>query len=147
MPSRGKASLDSLSPEGRDRWRRWLLAGQGAYYVLTGLWPLVHFSSFATVMSQHINPFQAQAFGAVIAVLGGSLMEAARREPPGPFPTLLGAAIASAIALVSLWWLPRLAATSILWIDLVLEVAIAVGLILFYPRSQPDRSRTSTRRR
>jgi len=147
MPNRGKASFENLTQEGRDRWRRWLLAGQGAYYVLTGLWPLVHFSSFATVMTLHINPFQAQAFGAVIAVLGGSLMDAARREPPGPFPTLLGAAVASAIALVSLWWLPRVSGTSLLWIDLVLEVAIAGGLILFYPRAQPDRSRTSTRRR
>ena len=27
------------------------------------------------------------------------------------------------------------------------SIPIAVGLILFYPRSQPDRSRTSTRRR
>lgn len=142
-----RAGSETSSAEARDRWRRRVLAGQGVYYILTGLWPLIHFSSFASAVAMQLNPFQVHAFAAVIVVVGGSLLEAARREPPGPFPTLLGAAIAAALSIVSLWWLPRLGEASVLWIDLVLEVALAVALILLYPRPQPERARTSTRRR
>ncbi|MEE9134115.1 MAG: hypothetical protein V3U13_11195 [Gemmatimonadota bacterium] len=142
-----RAGSEAWSAEARDRWRRRVLAGQGVYYILTGLWPLIHFSSFADAVAMQLNPFQSHAFAAVIVVVGGSLLEAARREPPGPFPTLLGAAVAAAISIVSLWWLPRLGEASVLWVDLVLEVALAVALILLYPRPLPQRARTSTRRR
>jgi len=123
-----------------------VLGGQGLYYVVTGLWPLLHFDSFADVVAFQVNPFQAQAFAAVIIVVGGSLLESARREPPGPFPTLLGIAVASAIAIVSLTWLPRLDAASGLWADLAVEVAIAIALAVTYPRARPEESRPSRRR-
>lgn len=133
--------------ERRDRWRRWVLAGQGVYYVVTGLWPLLHFSSFARVVAFQVNAFQAQAFAALMLVVGGCLLEAARREPPGPFPTLLGIGVAGAIAVVSLVWLPRLAVASGLWLDLAVEVAIAIALAALYPRTSPDeRARTPRRR-
>ncbi len=148
MDSRAaRKGLDALARAGPDRWRRRVMIAQGIYYVASGLWPLVHFASFADRVAVQINPFQAQTFGAVLVVLGASLIEAARREPPGPYPTLLGAAVAAAIALTGLWWLPRLGTASVLWIDLVLEVAFAVALILLYPRAQTERSRSSTRRR
>jgi hypothetical protein len=134
-------------PTERDRWRRRLLVGQGAYYVITGLWALVHFSSFARVLGLPVDPFRSQTLAAVMVVLGGSLIEAARRGPPGPFPTLLGAAVAGAIAIVSLWWLPRIGIGTALRIDLLLEVAFALALVLLYPRAQEEPSRTATRRR
>lgn len=153
---RPKLGPVSVSADRRDRWRRGVLASQGTYYVLIGLWPLLHFSSYASFVALPMNPFQAQIFGAVILVVGGSLAEAARREPPGSFPTLLGMAVASAIALVSLFWLPRSPAVggiwlfgeaSGLWVDVLIEVAIAVALVLLYPRPLPERGRTTTRRR
>lgn len=133
-------------PERPDRWRRWVLGGQGAYYIITGLWPLLHFSSFASLVAFRVNPFQAHVFAAVIIVVGGSLLEAARREPPGPFPTILGIAVASAIALVSLVWLPRLAVASLLWADLAVEVAFAIALAILYPRTPPEKERMTRRR-
>ena len=147
MPSRRRAA-ESIPVEGRDRWRRRVLVMQGGYYLLTGLWPLIHFGSFADAVALVINPFQAQVFGAVIAVVGGSLIEAARRGPPAAATTALGITVAGAIALVGLLWLPRQAASSALWLDLAVEVAFAVVLVLLYPKAlPPERSRTQTRRR
>jgi hypothetical protein len=131
---------------GRDRWRRWALLTQGVYYLLTGLWPLLDFDSFASFVALNVIPFQAQAFAAVIIVIGASLIEAARREPPGPFPTMLGLAVAGAIAIVSLFWLPRMGVASGLWIDFAFEVAIAAALVLLYPRAQPQTGRRTRRR-
>ena len=131
----------------RDRWRRRIVLAQGVYYVLTGLWPIVHFSSFARVVAIHIVPFQAHAFSALIVVIGASLIEAARREPPGSYPTLLGAAVAGAIALVELMWLPRLGAAGGLWLDFLVEIAFVAALLVLYPRAQAEPSRTTSRRR
>lgn len=142
----GRAS-DDRSTEKKDRWRRGVLLAQGVYYVLTGLWPIVHFPSFARVVAIHIIPFQAHAFSALIVVIGASLIEAARRGPPGSYPTLLGAAVAGAIALVELIWLPRLAAAGGLWLDFVVEVALVTALLVLYPRTQAEPSRTTSRRR
>lgn len=134
-------------PERRDRWRRWILAAQGAYYVLTGLWSIIHFSSFTRAVALTINPFQAHAFAAVIVVVGANLAEAARRDAPGRFPTQLGAAVAGAIALVELIWLPRLGPGGALWLDFVVEVAFVVALIVLYPRNQTEDTRSRPRRR
>ncbi|NIW35144.1 MAG: hypothetical protein GWN32_00765 [Gemmatimonadetes bacterium] len=133
-------------PDPRDRWRRRVLAAQGTYYLAIGLWPLVHFDSFADVVALQVIPFQAQALGAVLAVVGGTLLEAVRRGPPAPYPTALGIGVAGAIALVSLLWLPRQPAPSGLWFDAAIEVAIGFALVVLYPRSQSDRSAVQRKR-
>ncbi|UCC72203.1 MAG: hypothetical protein JSV86_17840 [Gemmatimonadota bacterium] len=145
MASRRAVRLRAQLEGGRDRWRRWVILGQGVYYVLIGLWPLLHFSSFARFVALQVIPFQAHALAAVLVVVGASLIEAARRETPGPFPTLLGMGVAGAIAVVGLFWLPRMGVASGLWVDLVLEVACAAALVLLYPRPQPERGRRSRR--
>ncbi len=134
------------SVETRDRRRRRVVQVQGVYYIVAGVWPLLHFSSYARFVVLDVNPFQAQAFSAVLIVIGAALIEATRHEPPGPSATLLGAATAGAIALVSLIWLPRLGVVSGLWADLIVEVAIAVILIVLYPRQPPERGRAAGRR-
>jgi hypothetical protein len=131
----------------RARWRRRLLTAQGVYYILTGLWPLVHFSSYADAIALPLDPFRSQTLAAVMVVVGGSLIEATRRGAPGPFPTLLGAAVAGAVGIVSLWWLPRAPFTTALWVDLFLEIGFALTLVLLYPRPQEERSPPSARRR
>jgi hypothetical protein len=121
-------------PEPRDLWRRRILLGQGLYYVLTGAWPLLHFDSFADAVGLPINAFQAHAFAALILVVGGCLIEAARRAPVGRHPVLLGASVAGAIALVEVVWLPRFGTFTALWLDLPVEVALTVTLAVLYPR-------------
>jgi len=143
---REEGLANGLTVEKRNRWRRLTLMAQGLYYILTGLWPLAHFSSFSRAVALPVNPFQAQAFGAVLVVVGAHFVEVGRREPPGSSATLLGIAVAGAIAVVDMVWLPRLGSVSALWIDLIAEVAIAVALVLFYPRLQGERNPITRRR-
>ncbi len=74
--------------EPRDGWRRRVVLAQGVYYIVSGLWPIIHFSSFTAVVRLQLVPFQAHAFAALLVVVGAMLVEASRNEPPGPFPTL-----------------------------------------------------------
>lgn len=143
----GGAVGDGSAVQRRNRWRRRVILLQGAYYVLTGIWPLAHFSSFSRAVALSVNPFQAQAFGAVLVVLGAHLLEAGRREPPGASTTLLAIAVAGAISVINMIWLPRLGAASALWGDLLVEVAIAVALVIFYPRLHGGRDAGSLPRR
>jgi hypothetical protein len=65
-----------------DRARRWLrgLAGvHGAYFVLTGLWPLVHMQSFLAVTGPKTDIWLVKFFGALICVPGCMLLRAAQR--------------------------------------------------------------------
>lgn len=137
---RGGGTADAPVAERRNRWRRVAMLVQGTYYILTGLWPLIHFSSFSRAVALPMNPFQAQTFGAVLVIIGAHLLETARRDYPGASATLLGIAVAGAIAVVDLVWLPRLAVPSALWGDLLAEVAIAIALVIFYPRFHGERS-------
>ena len=134
-------------PDARARLRRWVVIALGAYYVVTGLWAIIHFPSFARAVGLTINPFQAQAFAALILVVGANLLDAARRGAPGHFPTLLGATVAASIALVELIWLPRLEPAGALWLDLVVELAFAILLVVLYPRAQKPENQSSGRRR
>ncbi len=135
------------SPARRDVWRRRIVRVQGAYYALTGLFPLVYFDGWVRVVGFPAEPFQAHLLAAVVLVVGGSLLEAARRGLPGRQATLLAAAVAGALALVELIWLPRLAPRSGLWIDLILQVAFAISLALSFPRERDVPAGPGTRRR
>lgn len=130
----------------RPRWRRRTILVQGGYYLVTGAWPLLHFPSFARLVDLPINPFQAHAFAALVMVVGACLLEAGRRGDPGAYPTMLGAAVAVAIALVEIVWLPRFGGLSGLWLDLPVEVAFALALGLLYPRRRRKEPETYRRR-
>lgn len=150
MPSPEKSLRSRLQRHaavGRDRWRRRALLAQGAYYVVTGVWPLLHFSSYSRAVAIHTLPFQAHVFGAVMIVIGGYLIEAARHGPPEGAPTLLGIAVAAAIAVISLFWLTATPVLSVLWLDLVAETAFAVTLVVNYPRPGMNRGPSAAWRR
>lgn len=46
---------------------------QGLYYLLTGLWPLVHMSSFEFITGRKTDHWLVNTAGGLIAVIGGTL--------------------------------------------------------------------------
>lgn len=53
---------------------------QGSYYFLTGVWPLVHGRSFQMVTGPKEDFWLAQTVGALLALIGWSLLRAAYRR-------------------------------------------------------------------
>ena len=82
----------------------------------------------------------------MLIVIGACLIEAARREIPGSFPTLVAVGMASAIAFTELVWLPQLRTLSGLWLDLVVQLSAIAALLLLYPRNQEVAGRGRRRR-
>jgi cytochrome b subunit of formate dehydrogenase len=53
---------------------------QGSYYVLTGLWPLLHRSSFLAVTGPKVDLWLVNTVGALLAVTGLVLLVAGWRD-------------------------------------------------------------------
>lgn len=70
-------------------------ATQGAFYVVSGLWPVVHHKSFEAVTGPKKEPWLVQTTGALIAAIGVALLVGARER--GRTVKTLG--IASALVL------------------------------------------------
>lgn len=79
----------------------WLTAAQGAYYVVTGLWPVVHLPSFATVAGPKPDAFQTRVTGALFAVIGASLLTASTAPGRGRDARLMGLVTAISAATVT----------------------------------------------
>jgi hypothetical protein len=52
---------------------------QGGYYLLSGLWPLVHMDSFERVTGRKADRWLVRTVGALAVAMGSGLLQAARR--------------------------------------------------------------------
>jgi hypothetical protein len=70
---------------------------QGIFYVVSGLWPIIHLRSFERVTGRKTDRWLAQTMGGVIASIGVALIVGAFEKPPSRALQWLG--IGSALAL------------------------------------------------
>lgn len=97
---------------------------QGPYYLLGGVWPLVHFRSFAAVAGPKPDVFQTQIAGALFGSIGATLLLAPRTQP---WVRALAATSGLACALVDLRHVRRLRRVFLL--DAALNGAFAVAAL------------------
>ena len=74
-----------------------MLAAQGVYYILTGLWPLVSMQSFELVTGPKTDDWLVQTVGLLLAVIGMTLLARARRARPAADTRLLSGGTALAV--------------------------------------------------
>jgi hypothetical protein len=53
---------------------------QGAYYIGTGVWPLIDIESFEKVTGPKVDKWLVRTVGALVAVIGGTIVSAAVRR-------------------------------------------------------------------
>lgn len=106
---------------------RVLAALQGAFYLGTGVWPLVHVDSFQAVTGPKADLWQVYTVGALVAVVGLVLLSAARAGRPTPEVALLAAGTALALAAIDVVFVTRGVIDRVYLLDAVVEVGLAVG--------------------
>jgi ABC-type branched-subunit amino acid transport system permease subunit len=81
------------------------MGGQGAYYALTGLWPVVHLPSFEAVTGPKVDDWLVHMVGLLAAAIGIALGIAALRGEARTL-TAIGLAAGSALAFagIDLWY-------------------------------------------
>jgi hypothetical protein len=125
-----------VNPHARALERK-LLAGQGLFYLATGAWPLIDRTSFERVTGPKADFWLVKTVGALVAVIGASLLVAARGRG-GESPRTLSAGAALALAAVDINYVARRRISPVYLLDAGVELALAAGwLAAARPRRPP----------
>jgi hypothetical protein len=109
--------------------RRKVALAQGAYYVVTGLWPIVSLPSFERVTGPKTDDWLVRTVGLLAAAIGGVLAwrGASRRSRPDP---ALGISSALAFATTDVVHVARGRISRIYLADAAAELALAVAWLV-----------------
>ncbi|HEX2142196.1 MAG TPA: hypothetical protein VHK28_08010 [Candidatus Limnocylindria bacterium] len=99
---------------------------QGAYYLLSGLTPLVAYRAFVWVTGPKRDDWLVKTFGLVVAGFGAALL---RR--PSPEVASQAATVAAAIGLAEAWYVLRGRIRTVYLADAVMEGILAARLAAF----------------
>lgn len=123
-PPAAEPETDVIRPR-VDRWARRLAVAQGAFYFLSGIWPILHPRSFLAATGPKTDVWLAQTVGALLAVIGLGLLLASRhRLVPGEW-RFMGAAVALVLAVVDVIFVGRHVISPIYLADAGVELVIA----------------------
>src|SRR4051794_3822575 len=81
--------------------------GQGTYYLLTGVWPLVHSRSFQAVTGPKGDLWLAKTVGSLLGVMGAVLTYAGARSRRPSEMALLAMGTAGALAAVDVVYVAK----------------------------------------
>jgi energy-converting hydrogenase Eha subunit E len=95
-PMTSRSAARHRSPGDRVAPRELVPLAQGVFYVVSGLWPIVHLPSFEAVTGPKRDRWLVRTMGGLIAVVGATLIASAF-ERPRASARVLG--VASALAL------------------------------------------------
>lgn len=99
---------------------------QGAFYVATGLWPIVSPRSFEAATGPKLERWLAQTTGALIAAVGASLIVAAQEPGARRTRSVLAGLAALALGAADVYFVARRRISKIYLADAAIE-AVFVG--------------------
>src|SRR5438067_1658158 len=116
--------------------------GQGAYYVGTGLWPLLNIRSFEAVTGPKTDHWLVKTVGVLVSIIGAVLMHAARHRRVEREATLLAVGSAAGLAIIDTVYASRRRISRIYLLDAMVETL----LLLLYGvrRALPRRRHAAT---
>ena len=100
---------------------------QGAYYLATGLWPLVSMRSFERVTGPKTDKWLVKTVGVLVAAIGSALLVAAKRNnQPSAEARLLAASSAAGLALIDIVYVTKRRIAPVYLLDALSEFALLV---------------------
>jgi hypothetical protein len=100
---------------------------QGAYDVVTGVWPIVHLRSFEAATGPMFKGWLMKTIGALVTGIGGTLLFAGLRRRVTPGVRMLGVGSAAAFAVMGLSYAPRWRTFPFIPLDALVEGALIAG--------------------
>lgn len=97
---------------------------QGAFYVATGLWPIVHLPSFEAVTGKKRDTWLVQTVGGLLAAVGGALLVGAFEERRSRSLVTLGVTAATVLATADVYFTAKGRISPIYLADAVVEAAM-----------------------
>jgi hypothetical protein len=102
-------------------------AVQGAYFVGTGVWPLVHLPSFERVTGPKTERWLVRTVGALTAVVGATLLVASGRRREDLATQVLAIGSAAALGLIDAQFVARGRIAPIYLLDAFAEALLIAG--------------------
>jgi hypothetical protein len=113
----------------------WLAFAQGAYFALTGLWPLVSIGTFMKVTGPKTDVWLVKTVGVIVLAIGAVLLVAGARNAVTPEIYLLAIASAAGLAGIDVFYVTKRTIDRIYLIDAGAEVAlIALWAVSWFAR-------------
>ncbi len=107
----------------------WILGAQGAMYVATGLWPLLHMPSFEAVTGAKTDDWLVHTVGLLLAVIGGVLLTAVMQRRAKRLVISLAIGTAIALAGIDTVYVLNGTISRIYLLDAAIELAIVAALL------------------
>jgi hypothetical protein len=101
---------------------------QGAYYVVTGLWAIVHIESFQKITGPKTDIWLVKTVGLLLAVIGTGLLLAAYRQQFDPALMVVAMGSAASLLAVELVYVAKRTISRVY----LLDAAIEAGLIAWW---------------
>jgi hypothetical protein len=118
-------------------WQRlftYLAIGQGLYYSLTGIWPLVSIETFQMVTGPKADRWLVKTVGTLVATIGAVLLCAGwRRNTTAEIP-MLAAGSAASLAAIDVVYTARGRISRVYLLDALAELALIAGWAVVWPR-------------
>ena len=106
-----------------------VLRTQGFYYVLTGLWPVIHMPSFEAMTGPKVDDWLVKMVGLLAAVIGGTLSLASQRANHSLEIFWLAVSSALAFTGIDVWYALSGRISPIYLADAAVEIAIVLLLV------------------
>ena len=100
---------------------------QGTYYLVSGIWPIIHLRSFMALTGRKHDTWLVQTFGAFIAAVGAVLVREAQGDTAGDASRRLAIATALTLATAESWFVARRRISPIYLADALVEVGLAAA--------------------
>jgi hypothetical protein len=129
MQQRVRHSTKRVQPDGRQPLLSWngVALLQGVFYLVTGLWPLLHIQSFLKVTGPKTDLWLVKTLGVLISVIGVVLGSAGVQRSVNRDLALLGGGSAAALTAIDVIYVARRCISPVYLLDAVTELALIVG--------------------
>jgi hypothetical protein len=107
-----------------------LLIAQGVYYLITGIWPILHIQSFLTVTGPKTDLWLVKTVGLLVAVIGSVLLIASIRDEWRMENVVLAVGSASVLAAVDIVYAARKRISTIYLLEAGVELLLIGAWIL-----------------
>ncbi len=116
-----------------------LALAQGAFYLGTGVWPLVHLRSFEAVTGPKREGWLVKTVGVLISVVGAGLLSAGRRGRVTPELKLIATGSALGLAAIDVFYAgARRRISRVYLLDAVAELGLVGAWALTSRRAAPE---------
>jgi hypothetical protein len=113
----------------------WLALAQGAYFALTGLWPLVSIGTFMKVTGPKRDIWLVKTVGVIVLAIGAVLVVAGVRNAVTPEIYLLAVASAAGLGGIDIYYVTKGTIDRIYLADAAAEIAlIALWGVFWFTR-------------